>query len=63
MYTPVNPSFTIKVMCKGVFITRTCFRDGYGINKISDNMALLSDVLYEYVNLASLNFQWDYEEK
>ena len=27
MYTPVNPSFTIKVGCKGVFITRTSFRD------------------------------------
>ena len=26
-YTPVNPSFTIyiKVGCKGVFVTRTCF--------------------------------------
>ena len=28
MYTPVNPSFTIKVGCKGVFITRTCLHDG-----------------------------------
>ena len=27
MYTPVNPSFTKKVGCKGVFVTRTCFRD------------------------------------
>ena len=34
MYTPANPSFTlikllyfIKVGCKGVFVTRTCFRD------------------------------------
>ena len=28
MYTPVNPSFYyIKVGCKGVFITRNCFRD------------------------------------
>ena len=27
-YTPVNPSFTIiKVGCKGVFVTLTCFRD------------------------------------
>ena len=28
MYTPVNPNFFyIKVGCKGVFVTRTCFRD------------------------------------
>ena len=28
MYTPVNPSFTIiKVGCKGVYITRTCYHD------------------------------------
>ena len=31
MYTPVNPSFTIiyiiKVGCKGVYITRTCYPD------------------------------------
>ena len=28
MYTPVNPSFFyIKVGCKGVFISRTCFHD------------------------------------
>ena len=27
-YTPVNPQFYyIKVECKGVFVTRTCFRD------------------------------------
>ena len=30
MYTPVNPQFYyMKVGCKGVFVTRTCFRDGY----------------------------------
>ena len=28
MYTPVNPIFTIiKVGCKGLFITRTCYHD------------------------------------
>ena len=29
MYTPVNPSFTIyiKVGCKGVYITQTCYHD------------------------------------
>ena len=28
MHTPVNPSFFyIKVVCKGVFITRTCYPD------------------------------------
>ena len=28
MYTRVNPTFVyIKVGCKGVFVTRTCFRD------------------------------------
>ena len=30
MYTPINPSFFfyIKLGCKGVYITRTCFHDG-----------------------------------
>ena len=29
MYTPVHPQFHfIKVGCKGVFITRTCYPDG-----------------------------------
>ena len=27
MYTPVNPLLLIKVGCKGVFVTRTCFHD------------------------------------
>ena len=27
MYIPINPSFTIKVGCKGVFVTRTYFLD------------------------------------
>ena len=28
MYTPVNPNFYyLKVWCKGVWITRTCFPD------------------------------------
>ena len=27
MYTRVNPTFYIKVGCKGVFITRTCYPD------------------------------------
>ena len=27
MYTPENPSFTLKVGCKGVYITRTCLHD------------------------------------
>ena len=29
-YTPANPCFSIiKVRCKGVFISRTCFPDGH----------------------------------
>ena len=28
MYTPVNPNLLYKMGCKGVFVTRTCFRDG-----------------------------------
>ena len=27
MYTQVNPNLTIKVGCKGLFITRTCYHD------------------------------------
>ena len=31
MHTPVDPSFTIKVGCKGVFIARICLHDGMRI--------------------------------
>ena len=33
MYTPAKPQFYyIKVGCKGVFVTRACFRDEHKVN-------------------------------
>ena len=35
MYTPVKPQFCyIKVGCKGVYITRTCFRDEFDSHEL-----------------------------
>ena len=50
-YTPVNPSFFyIKVGCKGVFVTRTCFRDGkVGLNVFSYTQLIYTLALYEFV--------------
>ena len=39
MYTPVHPSFHyIKVGCKGVFITRTCFRNAFFQTRILERL-------------------------
>ena len=38
MYSPFKPHFYyIKVGCKGVFVTRTCFRDVMGIQYLCFN--------------------------
>ena len=49
MYTSVNPNFTIKVGCKGVYITRTWYNDGRALtilNKVRKSNMLCPCMAY-----------------
>ena len=46
MYTPIKPHFYyIKVGCKGVFITRTCYHDGTEVEHSNtvENMMVMDE--------------------
>ena len=58
MYTPVNPSFYIKVRFKGVKIIQACFRDVNDLRsndvKLSSKARLLADDTAVYLTVGGM---------